>query len=62
MKTYHNVAYKPQNAAELGLMMPPLAFLTEAAAGDLREWLQAINESAPLPYRRPPQARRRPGK
>lgn len=57
---YHNVAYKPRNAAELGLMMPPLAFLTEAAADDVRQWLRAIS-SAPLPpYRGSPRAGLRP--
>ena len=59
---YHNVAYKPRNATELGLMMPPLAFLTESAAEDLRKWLQAISQSSPRPYRRPSQARLRSGK
>ena len=53
---FHNVAHKPQNAAELGLMMPPLAFLTESAAGDLRQWLQAIGKSSLPPYRRPAKA------
>ena len=59
---YHNVAYKPRNAGELGLMMPPLAFLTESAAGEIRQWLQAISKSSPPPYRRPAQAGPRSGK
>ena len=59
---YHNVAYKPRNAGELGLMMPPLAFLTESAAGEIRQWLQAISKSSPPPYRRPAQAGPRSGR
>ena len=39
---YHNVAYKPRNAGELGLMMPALGFLTEADAGAIQEWLRAV--------------------
>ncbi len=50
---YHNVAYKPRNAGELGLMMPPLSFLSEAAAGDVRQWLQAVGGLPRPPYERP---------
>jgi mono/diheme cytochrome c family protein len=39
---YHNAAYKPRNAAELGLMMPALNFLKEEDAVAIRAWLQAI--------------------
>ncbi len=59
---FHNVAYKPRNAAELGLMMPPLAFLTEAAAGDIRQWLGAIGQSPPPPYQRRAHSRQPSGR
>lgn len=50
---YHNVAFKPRNAPELGLMMPALAFLTEEDAGYLLAWLQSF-ATQPVPrYRRP---------
>jgi mono/diheme cytochrome c family protein len=39
---YHNVALKPRNAGQLGLMMPALAFLAESDAAALREWLVAL--------------------
>jgi len=39
---HHHVAYKPTNAAEFGLMMPALPFMTEADAAELRQWLEAI--------------------
>lgn len=47
---YHNVAYKPRNAGELGLMMPALAFLTETDAADLVAWLQALSPGPMPPY------------
>jgi len=50
---YHNVAYKPRNAGELGLMMPALAFLTEADAGAMREWMQAMATAPMAPYKAP---------
>ena len=54
---YHNVAYKPRNATELGLMMPPLTFMTEKDAGDMRQWLQAIGTST-MPAYTPPNPRK----
>lgn len=55
---YHRVAYKPRNAAALGLMMPALGFMTEADAEDMRQWLQAI-ATTPMPaYAPPPRPRR----
>ncbi len=57
---YHNVAYKPRNAGELGLMMPPLSFLSETAAGDLRQWLQAVGSTPRPSYQRPPAPTPRP--
>jgi mono/diheme cytochrome c family protein len=50
---YHNIAYKPTNAAELGLMMPRLGFLTEEAAGNIRQWVQALGTTPMPPYKRP---------
>jgi mono/diheme cytochrome c family protein len=47
---YHNVAYRPRNAIELGLLMPALASLSEEDAGDLQRWLQAIATRAMPPY------------
>ncbi len=41
---YHNVAVKPRNAGQLGLMMPALAFLSEPDAAALRDWLTAISD------------------
>jgi mono/diheme cytochrome c family protein len=57
---YHNVAFKPRNASEIGLMMPPLTFLSQAAANDVLQWLEAINKVPRPPYRRPPAAEARP--
>ena len=54
---YHNVALKPQNAGELGLMMPALGFLTDADAGAMREWMRAVAAVPVAPYA-PPPARR----
>jgi mono/diheme cytochrome c family protein len=54
---YHNVAYKPRNAAELGLMMPALGFLTEADAGAMRAWMQAIANVPMTRYLTPPARR-----
>jgi mono/diheme cytochrome c family protein len=54
---YHNVAYKPRNAGDLGLMMPALGFLTEADAGAMREWLRAVATVPMAPYEAPPRAR-----
>ena len=54
---YHNIAHKPQNAGELGLMMPALGFLTEADAGAVREWMRAVAAVPVAPYA-PPPARR----
>jgi mono/diheme cytochrome c family protein len=50
---YHNVAHKPQNAGELGLMMPALGFLTEADAGAMREWMRAAAAVPVAPYTPP---------
>jgi mono/diheme cytochrome c family protein len=50
---YHNTTYRPQNAAELGLMMPALSFLTEADAAAIRAWLLAASPG-PLPRYAPP--------
>lgn len=38
---YH-VAYRPLDAAERGLMMPALRFMTREQAGDLWQWLKAV--------------------
>ncbi len=50
---YHNIAFKPTNAAEIGLMMPRLGFLSEEAAGDIRHWVQALGTTPIPPYQRP---------
>jgi mono/diheme cytochrome c family protein len=50
---YHNVAYKPRNGTELGLLMPALRFMTEEQAGYLQRWLQAI-ATRPMPPYEPP--------
>jgi mono/diheme cytochrome c family protein len=50
---FHNATYRPQNAAELGLMMPALSFLTEADAGAIREWLLAISRRPTPRYAEP---------
>jgi mono/diheme cytochrome c family protein len=50
---YHNVAYKPRNATDLGLLMPALGFLTEEDAGCLQSWLRAI-AIRPMPAYVPP--------
>jgi mono/diheme cytochrome c family protein len=50
---YHNVAFKPRNAGDLGLMMPALGFLTEADAGAMREWLRAVANVPTAPYAAP---------
>ena len=55
---YHNVSFKPRNAPELGLMMPPLGFLTEEDAGYMLAWLEAV-ASQPLPRYQPPRQGRR---
>ena len=54
---YHNVAYKPRNAGELGLMMPALGFLTEADAGAMREWMHAVANAPMAPYEAPARKR-----
>lgn len=50
---YHNVAYKPRNATELGLLMPALGFMTEEEASYLQRWLQAL-ATRPMPSYAPP--------
>ena len=55
---YHNVAYKPRNAGELGLVMPALSFLSESAAGDLRQWIQTVGSTPRPPYQPPPASER----
>lgn len=50
---YHNAAYKPRNAPELGLMMPALSFLKEADAAAIRAWLQAISKGPMQRYAAP---------
>jgi mono/diheme cytochrome c family protein len=42
---FHNVALKPRNAGQLGLMMPALPFVAEADAAALRAWLVALSGS-----------------
>jgi mono/diheme cytochrome c family protein len=54
---YHNAAYRPQNAAELGLMMPALSFLTEADAAAIRKWLLAVSTGSKPRYASPASAR-----
>jgi mono/diheme cytochrome c family protein len=54
---YHSASFKPRNAAELGLMMPALSFLTEADAAAIRAWLQAISKAPMQPYAPPASAR-----
>lgn len=51
---YHNVAYRPRNATELGLLMPALASLTEEDAGSLQDWLRALATRSMPPYAPPP--------
>jgi hypothetical protein len=55
---YHDVAYKPRNSTDLGLLMPALSFMTEEQAGYLQQWLQAI-ATRPMPPYEPPSQRSR---
>lgn len=50
---YH-VAYKPLDAAERGLMMPAMSFMTENDAAVLWQWLHAIATKPMPPYAAPP--------
>ncbi|HVU51848.1 MAG TPA: cytochrome c [Polyangia bacterium] len=50
---YHNIAYRPRNATELGLLMPALGAITEEDASALQRWLQAI-ATRPMPAYAPP--------
>jgi mono/diheme cytochrome c family protein len=45
---FYHVAYKPLDAAERGLMMPAMRFMTEADATLLWHWLRAV-ASRPMP-------------
>ncbi|HVZ72912.1 MAG TPA: cytochrome c [Polyangia bacterium] len=55
---YHNVAYRPRNATELGLLMPALSFLTEEDIGALRAWLEALAARDMPAYALPPKPHR----
>jgi mono/diheme cytochrome c family protein len=56
---YHNIAYRPRNATELGLLMPALGSLTEEDASCLQRWLQAIATRAMPAYAPPLDVERR---
>lgn len=42
MNLFYHVAYKPIDAAERGLMMPAMRFMSEDDAGALWQWLRAV--------------------
>jgi hypothetical protein len=50
MNLFYHVAYKPIDAAEKGLMMPAMRFMTEGDAGALWQWLRAIATTPMPPY------------
>jgi mono/diheme cytochrome c family protein len=50
---YYHVHYRASNKGERGLMMPPLAFITEDDAGALLKWLQAVGTKPLRPYAPP---------
>lgn len=50
---YYHVHYRAWNKGERGLMMPPLAFITEDDAGALLKWLEAIGTKPLRPYTPP---------
>jgi mono/diheme cytochrome c family protein len=49
---FMHVAYKPLDAAERGLMMPAMKFMTEEDAANLWQWLRAIATKPMPPYTR----------
>ena len=52
-----HVAYKPLDAAERGLMMPAMKFMSEADTALLWQWLKAV-ATKPMPAYAPPKTRR----
>jgi mono/diheme cytochrome c family protein len=54
-----HVAYKPLDAAERGLMMPALKFMTEQDAAKLWVWMRAIATNPQPPYAAPAAAAKR---
>ena len=45
---FYHVAYKPQDAAQRGLMMPAVKFMTEGDSALLWRWLRAV-ATKPMP-------------
>lgn len=50
MNLHYHVAYKPLDAAERGLMMPALRFMTREDAAALWQWLRAVATKDMPPY------------
>jgi hypothetical protein len=48
MNLFYHVAYKPIDAAEKGLMMPAMRFMTQDDAAALWQWLRAV-ATKPMP-------------
>ncbi len=48
MNLFYHVAYKPLDAAERGLMMPAMRFMTEDDAAAVWQWLRAV-ATKPMP-------------
>jgi mono/diheme cytochrome c family protein len=60
-RLYYHIAYNPWNAAEKGLRMPALKFMTKEDAAAVWQWLKAIAEKPMPAYAPTAQAgRRRP--
>ena len=57
MNLFYHVAYKPIDAAERGLMMPAMRFMTEDDAGALWQWLRAVATKPMPPYALTPVAK-----
>ena len=57
---FYHVAYKPLDAAERGLMMPALKFMTEQDAAILWGWMRAVATEPMPPYAAPPTATAKP--
>jgi hypothetical protein len=50
---FYHVAYKPLDAAQKGLMMPALKFMTETDAAALWQWMKAVATNPMPPYAAP---------
>jgi hypothetical protein len=48
MNLFYHVTYKPIDAAEKGLMMPAMRFMTQDDAAALWQWLRAV-ATKPMP-------------